>query len=141
MIQFREGGPNDCESIARLMGQLGYPCQSIVMRERLASLNSLSSLVLLAEISGKVIGLIHMEVRITLMVQPMVEIVSFVIDESYRGAGIGRQLLAAAEHWALKKGYNKIQLYTNAKRLDAHRFYVANGFSKVKDSILMAEAF
>ena len=47
-----------------------------------------------------------------------------------RSRGVGAELLAHAEDFARQKGCYRIQLMSRNERLDAHRFYVANGYSQ-----------
>ncbi|HXC50045.1 MAG TPA: GNAT family N-acetyltransferase [Candidatus Limnocylindrales bacterium] len=53
-----------------------------------------------------------------------------VVDEKRRSEGIGGQLLAAAEDWATARGLTHIELSSNSRRADAHRFYERAGFSR-----------
>ena len=45
-----------------------------------------------------------------------------------RGQGLGAQLMRAAVDEAKRRGCARVQLTTNKKRLDAHRFYERLGF-------------
>lgn len=139
MVRFREGRVSDFHSIANLMRQLGYPCDPKVMEGRLQAMNPSENPLFVAEVSGKVIGLIHLEVRTTLMYEPIVEVVSFVIDEACRGARIGRQLFTVAENWVVKNGYRRIQLYSCAKNTDAHHFCSSHGLMKESETVMFAE--
>jgi len=57
------------------------------------------------------------------------EIESVHVAAGRRGEGIGSGLLAAAVAWASARGCYRVQLTSHAERLDAHRFYAANGFA------------
>ena len=61
------------------------------------------------------------------------ELGGFVVAESYRGQGIGRMLLGAAESWALEQGMQKLRVRTRVERQDAHVFYGRVGFSRKKE--------
>jgi GNAT superfamily N-acetyltransferase len=50
------------------------------------------------------------------------------VDGQYRRRGIGRELMKWAIERAKKEGCVAIQLTTNSKRADAHRFYENLGF-------------
>jgi GNAT superfamily N-acetyltransferase len=56
------------------------------------------------------------------------EIESVHVAAERRGEGIGSRLLAAAVAWASARGCYRVQLTSHAERIDAHRFYAANGF-------------
>jgi GNAT superfamily N-acetyltransferase len=56
------------------------------------------------------------------------ELESVHVRDDRRGHGIGGQLLEAAEALARDRGCYRIQLTSRNVRLDAHRFYLANGY-------------
>lgn len=129
----------DIDSAVNLLNQLGYHAEKQMIQRRLSHLKSPTNLILVAESSRKVIGLMHLQVRATLLDDLQAEIVSLVVDEAWRGKGVGKRLLAAADEWALAKGFSKIQLYSNQKRTSAHAFYIQNGYQKIKDSIMLVK--
>ena len=47
-----------------------------------------------------------------------------------RSRGIGAPLLAAAEDLARERGCYRIQLTSRNVRVDAHRFYLSNGYEQ-----------
>lgn len=47
-----------------------------------------------------------------------------------RGAGVGRLMVAEAERRALERGATRVELVSNKKRLDAHRFYRTLGYAQ-----------
>ena len=53
-----------------------------------------------------------------------------VVDKERRSEGIGGQMMAAAENWARARGLTHIELSSNSRRADAHRFYESQGFSR-----------
>ena len=57
-----------------------------------------------------------------------VELESFQVREDRRSQGIGKTLLAAAEELARSVGAYRVQLTSNVARLDAHRFYLREGY-------------
>ncbi len=61
-----------------------------------------------------------------------VEIRGLVVDESRRGAGLGRGLMEHAEEWARGRGVRVIRLRSNVVRGGAHAFYARLGYSLVK---------
>jgi GNAT superfamily N-acetyltransferase len=50
------------------------------------------------------------------------------VHPDFRSRGIGGQLLAAAMEAARQAGCYRMQLTSNVRRSDAHRFYEQNGF-------------
>lgn len=57
------------------------------------------------------------------------EIESVHVRANRRSQGIGGALLDTAEAFARDRGCYRIQLTSNSVRTDAHRFYVAHGYS------------
>ncbi len=53
-----------------------------------------------------------------------------VVDKERRSEGIGEHLMSAAENWARERGLTHIELSSNSQRVDAHRFYEKQGFSR-----------
>ena len=56
-----------------------------------------------------------------------------VIDAAYRGGGICKILMSAAESWASERGYDSVALYSNVSRSGAHSFYQTLGYESVRD--------
>src|SRR6266567_2131538 len=61
-----------------------------------------------------------------------VEILGLVVSSSARRGGIGRRLIAEAERWAKSIGAAAISVRSNTKRTEAHLFYPALGYTKIK---------
>ena len=53
-----------------------------------------------------------------------------VVTASRRSEGIGALLLAAAADWARERGCTHLELASGAGRIDAHRFYLAQGMAE-----------
>jgi GNAT superfamily N-acetyltransferase len=88
--------------------------------------------VLVAEVDGEVVGVCQV------MVFPhfqhtggwCCELESVHVRDDARGQGIGAKLLEGAEEIARREGCYRMQLTSRNVRLDAHCFYVANGFEQ-----------
>ena len=52
------------------------------------------------------------------------------VDGALRGTGIGAQMMTAVMQMARARGCYQMQLTTDKRRLDAHRFYERLGFAK-----------
>jgi ribosomal protein S18 acetylase RimI-like enzyme len=57
------------------------------------------------------------------------------VDESRRGAGLGAQLMAAAETWLREQGAVKVQLMVRAENDAAVGFYDRLGYDDVKVAV------
>lgn len=55
---------------------------------------------------------------------------SVFVSAAARGAGIGRLMVVEAERRAGERGASRVELLSNKKRLDAHRFYRTLGYAQ-----------
>ncbi|MEI6886652.1 MAG: GNAT family N-acetyltransferase [bacterium] len=85
----------------------------------------------LAILNEKVIGVCAMTYREDIWDGNVASIEEFVVDKDLRGKGIGKKLLDYITTIAKENNCYSIELHSNMKRLDAHRFYENNGFEKV----------
>jgi GNAT superfamily N-acetyltransferase len=126
---------DDAEELARLSGQLGYPSTVEETVRRLQVVNRhAGQVVYVAEANGSLVGWMHVFARPSLTAEPSAEIAGLVVDEQYRGCGIGQALMREAERWAEVEGYRAVTLRSNVKRLRAHAFYERLGYETVKTS-------
>jgi len=56
------------------------------------------------------------------------EIQEIFVAENYRSKGVGKKLLQTLEELISKENYELLEVASNMKRKDAHRFYLDNGF-------------
>jgi len=90
-----------------------------------------ASLLLVAECSGRLTGTALIIICLDTMYRdrPFLVIENVVVDETVRGAGIGRRLLDAVDQVAVEAGATKVMLLSNAARAKAHRFFEACGYA------------
>jgi GNAT superfamily N-acetyltransferase len=123
----------DAGAIATLSGQLGYPATPEQVAGRLEAILDREDMVtLVAELDGTVVGWIHMFGCERIESEPSAEIGGLVVANGHRGAGVGAQLVAAGERWALGRGYGVVRVRSNVLRESAHRFYQREGYGPVK---------
>lgn len=123
----------DAAEVARLATQLGYPCEAPQMAARLqAVLADPARTVLVAAHGPALLGWVGVEHRTTLESGEKAEIIGFVVDATQRRAGIGGQLLAAAERWAAERGFTQLMVRSNTARLESHPFYEKHGYLRAK---------
>ncbi len=133
----REARAQDVEEIVRLLvgGSLSpeaeRPEELDRYAEALAELTEGPGAVLVAEVDGEVVGvgqlitfrhLQHAGGRCA-------EVESLHVDARLRSQGIGGALLDEMERRASELGCYRIQLTSNLRRPDAHRFYEAHGYA------------
>lgn len=132
MIVIRAAELNDIPSLQRLFLQLGYQTDAERLQRHIHEKNeSLSVFVAESEKENRGVIVVNL---ITPVHEPglWALISALVIDESARGAGIGQQLLIAAERLALEKGCTQIELSSSERRVRAHNFYESNGYKEVR---------
>jgi GNAT superfamily N-acetyltransferase len=121
-----------------LLHQLGYDLTLAEMRRRYAAIaNATAHAILVAACEARPVGLVHLYVRPALDKPPEVIVQAIVIDAAYRGRGIGKILMSAAESWASERGYDSVALYSNVSRSGAHSFYQTLGYESVATSHLL----
>lgn len=92
--------------------------------------NDPQQLLMVAEHNGVVIGTFQMTylTYLTAGGRDDCQIESVHIAEAWRGHGIGTEMMEWAIAQAKEHGCRRVQLTTNKKRKDAHRFYERLGF-------------
>ncbi len=91
--------------------------------------------VLVADLDGEVVGVLQVIVFQHFQHTGgwCAELESVHVREDQRSAGIGGELLAAAEDVARRAGCYRVQLTSRKFRVDAHRFYLAHGFEATSE--------
>lgn len=85
---------------------------------------------LVCEADGEVVGLLNLRFEEQLHHAGRVaEVLEFVVLPAYRGRGIGREMVTAAEHLARARGCGLMEVASGRQRTAAHRFYEREGFA------------
>lgn len=127
----------DAEAAAELSSQLGYPCSADDLRKRIDERShATESIVLAAVLDGQVVGWIDAAVEQHLQSARCAVIGGLVVRDGARGLGIGKRLCLEIEEWARGKKIPVLSVRSQIKREDAHRFYLREGYSKVKTSVV-----
>ncbi len=121
----------DAESIAGLVSALGYSCTGDRMRARLEALAvDRGHATFVAIIDETVAGMIGAFVcRIYEEDAPVGRIIALSVACEYRGQGLGRSLVQAAERWFRSQGVSAVLVNSGFDRQDAHDFYERVGYS------------
>lgn len=84
-----------------------------------------------AERSGLLVGTFQLAIltKLTGQGSRTLMLLSVQTRSDLRGQGIGAQMIEFAIDFAKQQGLDAVQLMSNAKRIDAHRFYQRLGFS------------
>jgi GNAT superfamily N-acetyltransferase len=105
-----------------------------VLTERLAEvLARTDELVVVACSSeGAVIGWGHGAEQRYLEAGKRCELLGLVVDLGHRRRGVGQELVAAVERWALGRGVTEISVRSNVVRAESHPFYQRLGYRRTK---------
>jgi GNAT superfamily N-acetyltransferase len=126
---------DDAEAAAELSGQLGYSCSAGDLRERIEELSRTADRVAFAAVvDGQIVGWIDAAMERHLQSAASAVIGGLVVHEDARGLGVGKRLCLEVEEWARSKSIPIVRVRSQIKREDAHRFYLRDGYSKVKTS-------
>jgi GNAT superfamily N-acetyltransferase len=132
---FREAGPGDFDEVLRLCRQLhpedpvpGDGSDAAVFARILGS-PGLHLFVL--ETDGAVVATTYLNVipNLTRSASPYAVIENVVVDETRRGTGLGKQIMACTLRAAWDAGCYKAMLMTGSRTPATHAFYRACGFS------------
>ena len=136
-LSFRELTADDAAAAAELCSQLGYPNSPDDIRERIDETSrSADRVAFAAVLDGEVVGWIDAAIERHLQSSPCAVIGGLVVRDGARGLGIGRRLCVEVEEWAKGQGIPVVRVRSQIKREDAHRFYLRDGYSKVKTSLV-----
>jgi GNAT superfamily N-acetyltransferase len=129
--------PDDAEAAAELSGQLGYSCAVEDLRERIEELSRAADRVAFAAVvDGQIVGWIDAAMERHLQSPASAVIGGLVVREDTRGLGVGKRLCLEVEEWARNKSVPLVRVRSQIKREDAHRFYLRDGYRKVKTSFV-----
>ena len=131
-IRIRAAELADAAVLANLMDQLGYPTRTSEMEMRLSTiLPDARYRTWVAVCQGKVCGMIgtfcHQVYEHN---DPTARILALVVDQSVRGIGVGKALVAAAEADLADRNIIRLAVNTRLTRKEAHAFYERVGYEK-----------
>ena len=126
-IDIRAARTDDAEEVTALLAELGYPDNTV--EDVRARLSGWAGRVLVADDAGRVAGVVAVAVL------PHFEragswgrIVAIVVGDAWRGMGLGRLLVDAAEQAARELGCVAMEVTSARHRVRAHHFYRTLGF-------------
>jgi GNAT superfamily N-acetyltransferase len=130
----------DAEVVAALAGELGYPSGTEAMRARIRAISESDLLLVAVDAGDRAIGFIQAHRVCIIEVGFRVEILGLVVSSSARRSGIARGLIQEAEIWAKNIGADATSVRSNTKRIEAHLFYPALGYKKIKTQAVYEKA-
>ncbi|MBA7497760.1 hypothetical protein ES704_00492 [subsurface metagenome] len=94
-------------------------------------LNEVNSHILVAEIEGVVVGFVSFTTRKTILHRGLSGLIDeLIIAKSYRGKGIGKQLLSSAIEKSRQLGCCEVEVSTEKTNIKARGFYRQYGFTE-----------
>jgi GNAT superfamily N-acetyltransferase len=128
-VEVREARQDDADRLVRLIQLLGHHADEVGVRQRLQELAGEDLPQLVAVADGRVIGLcglhrmaaIHREL-------PVGRVTILVVEPEWQGRGVGRTLIREAEDRLRAEGCGMIEVTSNERLAEAHRFYEQVGY-------------
>ncbi len=126
----------DAAAVAELSRQLGYEVSPEMVAEQIGSLSSRSAnqIAFVACVGTDVVGWIEAAITHHLQSPPYSLIGGLVVREGMRSMGVGKRLCAEVEAWSREKGIAVVRVTSRSSREDAHRFYLRDGYERIKTS-------
>jgi len=130
----RSARASDVAEMSRLFAELGYDVPVDALVQRLKAFDAPGEGVIVAEdpsSPGRLLGTATLHLTPVLhRAGPVGRVSALVVDSTVRGRGIGRALMQAAEQWAAERGCVLMEVTSNMRRADAHRFYEGLGYER-----------
>ena len=139
-LRIRRMAATDAEVVAALAGELGYPGETAAIRAHIRAISESDLLLVAVDAGDKAIGFIQAHRVCIIEVGFRVEILGLVVSSSARRSGIARRLIEEAETWAKNIGADAMSVRSNTKRIEAHLFYPALDYKKIKTQAVYEKA-
>lgn len=130
MNNIRDARVEDADAIRNLLEQLGYSNTVAFIENKLTiMLSDTTYKVIVYEANDKVAGFISVHFYEQIAYEGKFATIGFfVVDSTLRSRGIGKALEEYCTRLATDRGCAIMELYSNEKRVDAHRFYERQGY-------------
>ena len=130
-MTIRPASISDSSAIASLLGELGYPAAPEDIGPRLDALAEFGAIALVAELNGEICGVITAHILPSIHAPtPVAWLTTLVVGVDHQGKGVGRELTAAVEEWARKRGAVRMAVTSGLQRSGAHAFYERLGYAR-----------
>jgi ribosomal protein S18 acetylase RimI-like enzyme len=134
----RDARPADVSAAHRLIGQLADAPDEATFRARFERVLATDDhRIIVAEVEGKVVGVLHMFERPALEKPCQAVVQALVVDSEARSSGVGEALMHEAEAWAQSRKLPSVSLYSRDDRKRAHAFYERIGYRIKATSVRM----
>ena len=130
-IAVRTAHDSDAPRLVELIIALGHPIEEADVRRNLEALSQNGLLPLVVTDCDEVIGMCGISAMTTVhRPAPVGRISVMIVEETYRGRGIGAMLIAEAEKRLAERGCKIIEVTSNMRRDRAHHFYEQLGYER-----------
>lgn len=128
----RRAKVEDYKQISLLLIQLDYPDTVPFIKEKIELLlMDPDEELLVFEEDKDIIALISVHFIPQLAVKgDFARISYFAVDKNIRSKGIGRKIEEYCNDLALKRKCDRVEVHCHSRRVDAHRFYIRQGFKE-----------
>ncbi len=132
----------DAAAVSGLTSELGYerPAAETAEWIRMLPSRAETQAAFVACVANEVAGWIEVSITHHLQVPPFALIGGLVVKDGFRGMKIGQRLCQRAEAWAWERGMEMMRVTSRSTRADAHRFYLRDGYSIVKTSLVFKKS-
>lgn len=136
-VTIRAASPDDAGALVPLMALLGHEATSDGVRDRIKLLDGQKCPQLVATDRDRLVGLCGLQVMTAIHRERSVgRITILVVAERDRGRDIGRALLLAAEAQLRELGCGMIEVTSNDRLVQAHRFYEHMGYERTSSRFM-----
>lgn len=131
-MNIRKAENKDADVISRLLEQLGYPTENGLVARRLSLLaGNMEHLDVVVESGDQVLGFMSVHFIPQIAFDAEYAVISYlIVDQETRSRGVGKILEEYAVKTAVERHCRRIYLHSNARRTDAHRFYLRQGYQE-----------
>lgn len=135
MISVRPVELSDAPSICDInRSALGYEFPLADTEAQLERIIKAPNVVLFVAVDGsEVLGYIQLSDYENTYYRPLKNLITLATSPRHQRRGVGKRLLEAGEEWARADGAFGVRLVTGQNRVDARRFYAANGYEVRKE--------
>ena len=131
MIEIRAARPEDAEQLVDLIALLEHRVDATGIARRVAALGIAGIPQLVAAEGDAVYGLCGLHLMTAIHRDaPVGRITILVVREDARGQGLGRRLVSAAEDVMRARGCAFLEITSNRRLEQAHKFYEAIGYER-----------
>jgi GNAT superfamily N-acetyltransferase len=133
-LKIRDVLPGDFDQVFGLLKQL-WPYKELDYGEMKKvfdkNLQSSSQFLIVALYGPQIVGFCSLTVKSNLWMQGSLgNVDEMIVEENYRGQGIGKKLMSRIMEIAIEKNCKQLELESSFHREEAHHFYTELGFEK-----------